>query len=168
MKKVLYIIYGGIFVAFLFLLFYAGNNKDKRLTKNDKSIQFDDSLIVANNILAGPKVERGKPSILIFLSVHCEYCDEAFDLLNTSQNVNNTNYKQICLFSETPDRIMAYVKESKQIVSPNIHIYRDSGNHLKNLFKVLTVPAIFVIKDRKVIIKGVGTDKISQIISELK
>ncbi len=168
MKKGLYIVYVCIFAAFMFLIFFAGNIKRSKFIKEDKEIVFEDSLITSDNILNGQFKRDEKKLILVFLSTHCEYCTVALNsLISNSKDIAN-EYQLLLVFSESSDIINSYIQNFQIKALQNKIIYSDSARKLNQLFKVKTVPSIFVVNNKKIVENGLGSDEINQIIRGLK
>jgi thioredoxin-related protein len=136
MKKGLYIIYGCIFAAVMLLILFAGNIKRSRFIKEDKEIVFEDNLITSDNVLNGQYKRDEKNMILVFLSTHCEFCNEVLNSLITNSKDINNEYQLILVFSESSEMINSYVRHFQTEALQNKIIYSNSARRLNQLFKV--------------------------------
>ncbi len=168
MKKGLYFVYGFIIIAFIVLFFYATNFKQSKQGNEYNQIIFEDSLVASKNIIQG-QYDRDKSSIiLVFLSTHCDYCTGALSsLISNAKNIES-KYQLFLVFSESAEMINQYLRNFQIEALQNKIIYSDNTRTLNQLFKVKTVPSIFVVNHKKIVENGLGSDEINQIIRGLK
>lgn len=168
MKKIFLFIYAFILLASIFLIVYAKNIKQSKQSNEYNKFIFEDSLIASEKIIQGKYNSNINHIVVLFLSTHCEYCTSALNsLVSNAKNIDN-KYQLLLVFSESNDLINSYIRNFQTEALQNKIIYSDSARRLNQLFKVKTIPSIFVINSKKIVEAGVGSDEINQIIPELK
>jgi hypothetical protein len=63
--------------------------------------------------------------------------------------------------------INSYIRNFQTEALQNKIFYSDSAGRLNQVFEVKTVPSIFVVSNKKIVEKGVGSNEVIKIISGL-
>lgn len=152
-RKKIFAIYIGICVIFsLFtLLLY---NFQKTATKTN-TIVFDESMLVRENFINGYSAENNK--VLIFLSLDCEHCTNAIDMIKQNKKNLLKSNSFVFIFNEEKRIVIDFFVKNRDLFNDNIYVYNDADRRLYRKLGVSSYPTVFQLQKNIIINSGNAT-----------
>jgi len=144
---IIYVAIGVIFSLIILLVYSISQNK----TKIYSSV-FDESMLIKENFINGYKFDNNK--VLIFLSLDCEYCTDAIEMIKQNKNGFIKNNSFVFIFNEEKKAVNDFVNNSKNLFSEKIYVYADEHRKLCRSLGVLSYPTVFQLDQNIIITSG--------------
>ena len=162
MNRNIFLIYGLILISFVTLLI-VGVNRHSGLSHTDKNIYFSNSLLLPENFLSGAVKTPEREFTIIFVSTGCDYCNRLINFLGSRKSSNQRSFL-IYVFSELPETVSEFIRTQSVFVKDGSIVYLDKNALLKSRFGLKTVPSVFIIRNNRIIQKGIGLEHAKEVL----